>query len=63
MEPHQERVIAEQKDLSDKIGKLETFIRGDIFANIAVDEQVRLYLQLHYMRSYDEVLVARIDSF
>lgn len=63
MEPHQERVVAEQNDLTTKIESLEAFVAGDVFAGLGLDEQRRLKDQLAYMNGYNDVLIARIEAF
>ena len=34
MQPHQERVVTEKKELDEKIDKLDTFRAGQIFAGL-----------------------------
>ncbi len=63
MQPHQERVVTEKKELDQKIDKLDTFRAGQIFAGLPEDEQNRLNAQLSFMRSYSGVLADRIAAF
>ena len=63
MQPHQERVVAEKRDLDDKIQKLTAFIGGTIFANLPDDERSRLSIQLQHMNGYSEILSQRIAAF
>ncbi|CAB4211782.1 hypothetical protein UFOVP1419_23 [uncultured Caudovirales phage] len=63
MEPHQERVVAEQSDLSEKWGKLICFIETPDFSKLNGAEQSRLKRQAVIMRDYIEVLNERIGSF
>jgi hypothetical protein len=69
MQPHQRRVVDEQKELADRLLKLRLFI-GDgldnaspIFAALAPQEQARLIVQAHYMTGYNDVLKSRIAHF
>lgn len=63
MQPHQERVVAEKAELSDKLDKLETFEGGAIFTGLPPAEQSRLTRQLLIMRLYEQVLSERISAF
>lgn len=63
MQPHQERVVAEQTDLQDKINKLYAFTTGEMFKTIDRAEQDRLSEQLQHMISYNRVLLERIHVF
>lgn len=64
LQPHQERVVKEMDELSDKCEKLSVFINSASFVDI-VDgpEQQRLKTQLLCMSAYLEVLKDRIDNF
>lgn len=61
--PHQQRVVAEHRDLTEKITKLDEFIRGDVFTTLPNDEQSRLSRQLSFMRGYANTLSDRIAAF
>ena len=64
MQPHQERVVAELKDLTGKREKLALFIGdGKLFGNLPTDEQARLRRQFDIMVLYEGVLQERIDHF
>ena len=64
MQPHQERVITELKELTDKREKLALFIGGSpFFANLGSDEQSRLRRQFDIMVQYEGVLQERIEHF
>jgi histidinol-phosphate/aromatic aminotransferase/cobyric acid decarboxylase-like protein len=64
MKQYQERVINEEKELSDKLDKLNTFIDDDDnFALIDVDERKRLIRQARAMADYIDVLNERIEAF
>lgn len=67
MQPHQQRVITERTELDDKLQKLRTFIKGagntSVFAELPVEEQVRLKEQASYMSLYLQVLDDRIKAF
>jgi hypothetical protein len=63
MQPFQERVVAELKDLDDKISKLQVFIHGGMFNALPSQEQERMTQQLSYMQGYSSVLKQRIEAF
>jgi hypothetical protein len=63
MQPHQERVVAEKAELSDKLDKLETFEGGAVYASLPPAEQSRLTRQLLIMKLYEQVLAERISAF
>ena len=63
MQPHQQRVVDEKTELSDKLDKLETFHDGSIFAGLPPAEQTRLTRQLFIMKLYEQVLSERISAF
>lgn len=64
MQPHQERVVAELKELTEKREKLAVFIGSSpTFGKLPADEQMRLRRQFDIMVSYEGVLQERIDHF
>jgi hypothetical protein len=63
MQPHQQRVVDEKAELSDKLGKLESFTGGPIFSGLPPAEQARLARQLLIMQLYEQVLSERISAF
>ena len=64
MEPYQERVITEQKELAEKIVKLTTFITDITKVKVMAEEEwKRLSLQLETMTEYNFILVMRIRNF
>ena len=63
MEAHQERVIAEKKELDERGNKLDQFILSDRFGTLPAAEQGRMKRQLEIMGKYSEVLGERIAAF
>jgi len=63
LQPHQERVVEEKKDLDTKIDKLKDFVEGPIHSTLVEDEQKRLATQLHHMKEYATALGQRIAAF
>jgi crAss001_48 related protein len=63
MEPYQERVIEEKKELDEKIEKLAAFIESDAFISVSTREKVRLHRQEVLMQLYSKVLADRIEAF
>lgn len=58
-----ERVRLERAELDDRLTKLQAFFDNAIFKSLPEDEQERLKSQAVAMRSYLEVLTARIAAF
>lgn len=63
MQPHQQRVVEELKELTEKLGRLSGFLAGGVFVGLPADEQRRLRRQLHIMQMYEDVLQERIEHF
>ena len=64
MQPHQQRVVDEVNELSDKHDKLIAFIESSqIFQGLQSQEQTLLRAQVGAMRAYLEILNLRIAAF
>jgi len=63
MQPHQQRVVDELKELTSKREKLGAFWTNPIFSMLPTDEQARLRRQFDIMVQYEAVLQERIDHF
>jgi hypothetical protein len=63
LQPHQQRVVEERAQLSDKVDKLETFVGSRTYTQLLPAEQARLQRQLHIMQLYEQVLSERISAF
>ena len=63
MQPHEERVVIELSELSDKRTRLESFFSTSVFKAIPLDEQRRMQRQAIIMRLYEDVLDERIAHF
>jgi hypothetical protein len=63
MQPHQERVVTEKKELDDKREKLGAFIQGDFFQTLPAGERNRLSQQAIAMTTYSTILGERIAAF
>lgn len=63
MQPHQERVVAELNDLTEKHKKLGVFLQGDTFKSLDVEERARLTSQHAVMGEYAKILTERIANF
>lgn len=64
LQPHQQRVIDERKELDDKIKKLGSFILDNpIFLTLETEEQIDLKSQYEFMNKYLSVLDRRIGRF
>jgi hypothetical protein len=64
MQPHQQRVVDEKKELDEKLDKLKAFIEtSSIFKSLPVDERDRLGRQFDVMAEYSSILSQRIAAF
>lgn len=63
LQPHQQRVVDEHKELSDKLSKLLSFFQGSIFPTLSDAERSRLRNQARFMDGYAAVLEERIAAF
>lgn len=63
MAPHQERVVNERNELSEKLDKLVAFFDSSIFQSLDFAERGRLHLQRHAMEIYLGILTQRIAAF
>lgn len=61
--PHEVRVLAEQAELSDRIGKLKAFIGSERFNALPTEDRTLLSTKLEWMDGYSRVLAARISRF
>lgn len=61
---YQGRVIVEQKELEDKIEKLNNFIHTDFFETQVIEQEQKLLIeQLIHMKRYNSVLEERIKLY
>lgn len=63
LQPHEQRVVDEKKELDEKLTKLNAFFSGSIFQTLPQDEQGRLKLQSEVMERYSNILQERITHF
>ena len=63
MQPHQERVVEEEKALREKFDKLNAFLIGDTFKTVSDQDGDLLRRQHRHMGAYLDVLVERIARF
>ena len=63
MPTYQERVVAEEKYLSEKLNKLSAFIHGERFAALAAEDRSLMLDQACHMAAYADVLRLRIARF
>jgi hypothetical protein len=61
--PHQERVIKERAELSEKVLKLKVFLMGTFLPTLPQPEQERLGKQYTHMKAYLDILDERIANF
>lgn len=60
MLPYQERVVAERRQLNEKIARLEAFVDSDAYPRLSETEQDLLKQQLAAMRQYRYILALRV---
>lgn len=61
---YQARIVTEQKELGDRIFKLNEFILfSSIFRELSMDEQTRIKVQEFHMMKYWRILGDRIAAF
>ena len=64
MQPHQQQVVNEKKELDEKLDNLKVFIKmSPIFKNLPADERGRLGKQFDVMVEYSSILSQRIAAF
>lgn len=63
LQPHQERVVAEKKDLDEKIAKLSAFFDTETFAKLPDVDKGDLERQMAFMQGYSDTLGLRINRF
>lgn len=63
LQPHQQRVIDEQKELQARLEKLDVFIDGEVFKTLDTIDQRLLNNQREHMANYNETLFERIERF
>lgn len=63
MQPYQQRVVEEKRELSERLAKLLAFFQTDTFAALPEAERSRLRNQARFMDGYAAVLEERIVAF
>ena len=63
LQPHQQRVVDERRELDERRQKLSEFIRGDVYLSLPVQERSLLRKQAKVMRQYSDLLGERIAVF
>lgn len=65
MQPHQQRVVDEKRELDEKLERLRAFCSdvGGIFDSLPAEEKQRLTEQERHMAAYSDVLGRRIAAF
>ncbi|HAT3959721.1 TPA: hypothetical protein I9Y37_001858 [Citrobacter freundii] len=65
MEPYQERVIAEARELKEKLDKLTPFVQPEhpIFSTLPLEDRTLFHAQHGAMKAYLSILEIRISRF
>lgn len=63
LQPHQQRVVDEKKELDEKLNKLREFFGMPIYLKLDLDERNRLLDQSEVMGQYSQILSKRIAAF
>jgi hypothetical protein len=61
LQPHEQRMVAEHAELSDKLTKLSAFLESEKFASLSEDDRRLLAVQADGMRVYHNALLVRIE--
>lgn len=61
--PHRLRVVDECRELEERLGKLQSFIKTDVCLNLPFDDRVMLVRQERVMRELVDILKDRIARF
>jgi hypothetical protein len=63
LQPFQQRVVDEKKDLDLKIGALDAFWSNPLFETLLPEEKTLLERQSVAMKQYSSILGERISAF
>jgi len=63
LQPHQQRVLDEYEQLTERAHKLSAFTGSDTFTTLDLAERLRLVRQLAVMTEYRSVLIERVAQF
>jgi hypothetical protein len=61
--PHEQSVIDEHRELTEKLNRLRIFFDTPIFRGLDEAEQMRLRAQAGFMDGYQDMLRERISAF
>lgn len=56
-----DRLKTEQIELSEKLNKLESFVKSENWENVDVQQKVLLAMQLDAMTNYNDILIKRLS--
>lgn len=63
LKPHEQRVVTERDQLSEKHDRLFEFLQTDTFNGLRTYDQLLLTKQLTVMAAYRDILDQRIERF
>lgn len=63
MQPYQERVLAEKRELDERLSKLRAFTKTETFRTLPVADRGLLYDQEEVMSELSRILANRIARF
>lgn len=65
LQPHQQRLVDEKRELDEKLEKLRAFCSKScgVFDSLPTEEKQRLTEQEGHMAAYSDVLRRRIEAF
>lgn len=63
MKDFQQKVVDEKEELDAKTERLLSFINGEVFDALPVDERKRMSEQYYHMGQYSTILGKRIENF
>ncbi len=62
LQPHQQRMLEEHSELSQRLSNLRHFFDNPYFKDLSEAEQVRIQAQELFMSGYEEILSQRIAA-
>jgi hypothetical protein len=63
MQPHEQRVLDEKRELDDRLERLRHFMTTGVFRSLDNLERDLMWRQAAYMSAYSQTLGERIEKF
>ena len=62
MSDFKERLVQEEKELLEKVTKLDAFMKSDKFGSVSTTQRNLLNIQYHAMCIYEQCLIERLED-